>query len=188
MRRIGAVSQPWRPPAGIETRVVDEFGNVVPEDCPTATQTHQEYFLMGTTPPGYCFTYDDWYGYPDTLGYDTLGDTLTNREDRWWDRLRDRFRRRDPRRDSLRDTLRVPPDTLRVRRDTILPDTIRRLPPDTIDTLRVRADTVIRRSVVPTVRPDSARVRPIRPRVDTLRLRRDTSLIPRRVRRDTLSG
>lgn len=184
MRRMGFRSATWQPPRGIETRVVDEFGTVLAENCPSYGSTRQEYFLSGTVPMPSC--YPDYYYdmYADSFDYmlhDTLGaDSL---DEGWWRRLRSRVLGRD--RDSveermLRDTLvldTLPPirtDTLRVdspRVDTLGQDTLRR---DTVrDTIPVRRDTIQR-----------PRPRAVPVRVDSLR--RDTTRKPPRPRPDTI--
>lgn len=172
MRRLGREASPWEPPNGVEIRTVDEYGNVLADNCPGFGPTRQEYFVGGTTPMATCHA-DPYYTYYDSLGYPIAGaamdDTLS--DDSWWRRLRARVFGRD----TLGDTIRVRPDTMPVRPDTIRRDTMRPRP-DTL--VRPRPDTLVR------PRPDTlVRPRPdtlVRPRVDTIpRVRRDTIIRPR---------
>jgi penicillin-binding protein 1A len=94
MRSIGAPSQGWAPPPGVEMRMVDEYGSVVGENCPLTQATRREYFITGTAPMATCYVpydsyyaYDSMYGWPDTLSYDTLQDAG------WLTRMRQRILR-----------------------------------------------------------------------------------------------
>jgi hypothetical protein len=94
MRSIGAPSQGWAPPPGVEMRMVDEYGSVVGENCPLTQATRREYFITGTAPMATCYVpydsyyaYDSMYGWPDTLSYDTLQDAS------WLTRMRQRILR-----------------------------------------------------------------------------------------------
>lgn len=110
MREIAPSSSDWSPPAGVETREVDETGSIVGSGCPTFGATHTEYFLSGTAPIGECYRdpsyyqttwmdslggypYDSIYGYPYdttyTYPYDTTSVSSEERE-RFWERLRSR--------------------------------------------------------------------------------------------------
>jgi membrane peptidoglycan carboxypeptidase len=155
MARLDESNVDWAVPSGVETRMVDDMGNVYAENCPLLGPTHEDYFLAGTAPLATCYA-DPGYMYMDTMGYpvDTL---LLN--DEWWRRLRRRFLRdRDtmyidtvtpvpPVRDTLRrDTIKLRPDTARPwitdttrkpPRDTVRRDTLPKPPPDT-----VRRDTL----------------------------------------------
>jgi penicillin-binding protein 1A len=159
MRRLGTRSADWTPPPGVETRTVDEFGNVLAENCPPFGPTRTEVFLVGTTPMATC-TPDYYYTYYDSLGYPIPPPGADTSDLAWWQRLRERLFRRDTVRDTLgRDTL--PRDTLRLRSDSLRRDSLRR---DSLRRDTLRRDTLRR---------------------DTLRrdtLRRDT------IRRDTLKS
>ncbi|MGH7471779.1 MAG: penicillin-binding transpeptidase domain-containing protein, partial [Longimicrobiales bacterium] len=139
MKRTGAAGADWTPPAGIEVRQVDQYGNVMSEFCTTGGTTFPEYFISGTAPLGTCYA-DPMYAQSDTLGvvYDTLpthADTLPQYDDGWWRRLRRRLfgpdtlapERRRPRVDS------IVPDTLpppRLLGKPVVPERSR--PPDTL--------------------------------------------------------
>lgn len=87
-RRIAPRNGGWRVPAGLEARVVDAFGMVVPEGCLADAPVRQEYFLAGTAPDGTCWGVGK-YGWADSLApLDTLGtpDWPDAAEQRaWWD-------------------------------------------------------------------------------------------------------
>ena len=171
MQRVAEETGDWIMPSGVETRLVDEFGNAVAENCPVQGATRQEYFMTGTAPFAEC--YINTYPY-DSLGY--LTDSIPAYDDGWWARLKKRVFRAD----TIPVTT-LPPDTTvdRVIGDTLLgrpvlrSDTFRRAPVDTLrrprpDTLkRLIGDTMLR------PKPDT-----LRPRTDTLRPRTDTTWRP----------
>ena len=137
MRAIGAASDGWPVPAGIEEHLVTAMGAVVGEGCAADSGSYEEYFLAGTAPMATCWV-DPNLVYSDTLGI--YGDSAwadyqqqRAEEDGWWARLRSRiFDRNDSLRtrpaDTLPDTLGIPPDTVRIPVDTA-PDTTVRVPP-----------------------------------------------------------
>jgi hypothetical protein len=188
----------WSPPSGIDTRVVDAYGDVIPEGCEPYSETRREYFLAGTTPLGQC--YPPGYAYRDSLGYPVYTspyDTLADRTG-WWDRIRSRIFERDSvearaRQDSVlradsiarNDPIVVPDPIVRpdsIRRDTLRRDTLRR---DTLRRDTLRRDTLRRDTLrTDTLRRDTLRRDPVR--LDTLR--RDTIPTvrsPARAPRDT---
>jgi len=158
MARLGSESPDWTMPAGVETRVIDDMGNVYAENCPMVGATHEEYFLSGTAPIATCYT-DPGYMYSDSFGYPV--DTLAT-DEAWWQRMRRRiFGARDtvrtdtfavpvrPRVDTmLIDSFRMRQDSARrARNDTTHKpprDTLRKPLPDTIipDTFRIISDTL----------------------------------------------
>ncbi len=102
MRQVAPSSSDWAPPAGVETREVDETGSIVGQGCPTYGATHTEYFLAGTAPIGECYRDPSYYqtGWLDSLGaypydttytypYDTTS-VMTEEDARFWERLRSR--------------------------------------------------------------------------------------------------
>jgi penicillin-binding protein 1A len=97
MRRMNQRSGGWAPPPGIEMRLVDQFGNMLADNCPVTGETRQEYFIQGSAPMASCFTGMD-YSYMDTSMYaDTVIRAAREDEERWWARLRGRiFRRSEP--------------------------------------------------------------------------------------------
>jgi penicillin-binding protein 1A len=100
MRRTNQRSGGWAPPPGIEMRQVDQFGNLVGENCPIQGQVHREYFLEGTAPVTSCYTGSTYTYYdslsPSTLYPDSVIRAETTDDARWWARLRGRiFRRED---------------------------------------------------------------------------------------------
>jgi penicillin-binding protein 1A len=184
MKRLRVGGEEWTPPAGVEERAVDQFGNVIADNCTGYSQTRREYFVLGSAPmatcyPDYYYTYyDSLNAYYDSLGYAADSTTDSLNTNNWWQRFRSRIFRRPPPdtvTDSMRlrwlDSMRTRWDTLRprvdtmIRRDTIRPDTLRR---DTVLRDSLRRDSIIR------VRFP----RPIPPRKP---IRRDT------IRRDTTS-
>lgn len=190
MKTRPAPGHGWSPPSGVDTRVVDAFGEVVPEACEPYSETHTEYFLVGSAPLGRCspsgYAYRDSLGYPVyTSPYDTLADRTG-----WWDRVRSRIFRRDSsdvRVDTLPDTL-ARPDSIIVPDPIVHPDSVRR---DSMRRDSLRRDTLRR----DTLRRDTLRRDTLRRdtlRTDTLRfdtLRRDTvstARRPARVGRDTI--
>jgi 1A family penicillin-binding protein len=97
MRRMNMRSNGWAPPPGIEMRMVDEYGNLVGDNCPVTTATRREYFREGSAPVSSCFT-GSTYGYNDTSFYaDSVirapGDPTA--DERWWRRMRARIFGRD---------------------------------------------------------------------------------------------
>ena len=92
MRRMNIGSSGWAPPPGVEMRLVDEWGNVVSDNCPSTGSTRREYFITGTAPFASCYS-PDAYTYADSAMY---GDSLMTvpvdeEEERWWARLRARI-------------------------------------------------------------------------------------------------
>jgi hypothetical protein len=186
MKTRPAPEHGWSPPSGIDTRVVDAYGEVIPEGCEPYSETRQEYFLAGTVPLGQCYPYG--YAYRDSLGYPVYTspyDTLADRTG-WWDRVRSRLFGRDSADARARQDSILRADSLARRDSIVVPDPI--VVPDTIrrDTLRrdpTRRDTLRR----DTLRRDTLRRDTLRR--DTLRrdtLRRDT-VRGDAVRRDTIS-
>ncbi len=95
MRRMNMRSQGWAPPPGIEMRMVDQYGNLVGDNCPVIGATRQEYFIEGSAPMVPCYAGSD-YTYMDTSFYaDTVIRAPRTEDDRWWARLRSRIFRRD---------------------------------------------------------------------------------------------
>jgi penicillin-binding protein 1A len=97
MRRMNIRSNGWAPPPGIEMRMVDQFGNMLADNCPTTGTTRQEYFIEGSAPMAPCYTGTD-YTYMDTSMYsDSVIRATRQDEERWWARLRGRiFGRSEP--------------------------------------------------------------------------------------------
>jgi penicillin-binding protein 1A len=98
MRRMNQRSRGWAPPPGIEMRTVDEYGNLLGENCPVTTATHREYFIEGSAPVASCYT-GSTYTYNDTSFYtDSIMQAAQEEEDRWWQRMRSRIfkRNQDP--------------------------------------------------------------------------------------------
>jgi penicillin-binding protein 1A len=90
MRRMNIESNGWAPPNGVEMRMVDEYGNVVGDNCPIIGPTRQEYFIEGTAPFTSC--YSGSYTYMDTTMYgDSVIRAPIDDDDRWWQRLRSRI-------------------------------------------------------------------------------------------------
>ena len=95
MRRMNMRSSGWAPPPGIEMRMVDEYGNLLGENCPVTTATRREYFLQGTSPVASCYT-GSTYSYTDTSFYtDSIMQAAAEEEERWWRRMRARIFRRN---------------------------------------------------------------------------------------------
>ncbi|HEX6062744.1 MAG TPA: penicillin-binding transpeptidase domain-containing protein, partial [Longimicrobiales bacterium] len=91
MRRMNQRSSGWAPPPGIEMRMVDEWGNLLGDNCPVTTATHREYFLQGSAPVASCYT-GSTYTYTDTSFYtDSIMQAAQAEEDRWWRRMRSRI-------------------------------------------------------------------------------------------------
>ncbi|MBR9991287.1 MAG: PBP1A family penicillin-binding protein [Gemmatimonadetes bacterium] len=92
MRRIGAESGGWSPPAGVEQRTVDEMGSVVSAGCAPQGATYTEYFIGGTSASGNC--YPSAYAWDDSLGYSDedwrYEPADFDTADGWWERLRQR--------------------------------------------------------------------------------------------------
>ncbi len=100
MRRLNQRSEGWAPPPGIEMRMVDEYGNLLGDNCPVTSATHREYFLEGSAPVSSCYT-GSTYSYMDSLYSDTsmYPDSVIRAprdpiEERWWQRMRSRIFRR----------------------------------------------------------------------------------------------
>ncbi|HEX7117777.1 MAG TPA: PBP1A family penicillin-binding protein [Longimicrobiales bacterium] len=93
MRRAAPASGAgWTPPPGVETRLVDAWGNVLPQACAPYGAVREEYFLAGTVPPATCGpgVYPAW---PDSGGPELLGEPAEDPDDDgWWDRMRRRLR------------------------------------------------------------------------------------------------
>ena len=91
MSRSKQPSGGWAPPAGIEMRQVDQFGNLVGENCPITGTVRREYFLEGSAPFASCYT-GSTYTYSDSLGiYPDSVIRAETEDDRWWGRLRSRI-------------------------------------------------------------------------------------------------
>jgi penicillin-binding protein 1A len=169
MRRIGARSAGWTPPAGVESATVDDMGQVVASGCTPQGPTRTEYFVGGTAPSMDC--YSTPYAYTDTFAwdgvYDELRDSIANagaaQDDGWWDRLKARFGRDTPptvtipplTTDSLGRPVQTPPGQVPVTPPAQAPPT---QPP-----AQIRADTARK--------PIGTPVGPPRPRPDTLQIR-----------------
>ena len=55
MRRLPAAAGPdWRPPPGVETRLIDASGAIIQPGCWASGPVRAEYFLAGTAPAGRC--------------------------------------------------------------------------------------------------------------------------------------
>ncbi len=90
MRRMNIRSGGWAPPPGVEMRMVDEYGNLIGENCPVVGATRQEYFIEGTAPFASCYTGS--YTYMDSVMYsDSVIRAPMDDDDRWWQRLRARI-------------------------------------------------------------------------------------------------
>jgi penicillin-binding protein 1A len=98
MQRMNLRSNGWVPPSGIEVRQVDQYGNLVGENCPIIGQVRREYFLEGSAPVASCFS-GGTYTYNDSLGAYPYPDSVIHTEpvgdERWWARLRGRIFGRD---------------------------------------------------------------------------------------------
>ena len=192
MREVAPESDGWAVPPGVIARNVNEYGEVIADNCPEAA-ARREYFLSGTAPVGTCYP-DRYWLYDDSAGWIRYGDRDTldaADDDGWWDRLRDRVQRWRDRSDSLRtdtaaDTTAnrsgrdswppVGPDSLR--RDTV----VRRPPPDTAlptptDTMRGPSRDTMRGPVPDTMRIPADTTR--RPPPDTTSPRANTTRQPR---------
>jgi hypothetical protein len=192
MREVAPESDGWAVPPGVIARNVNEYGEVIADNCPEAA-VRREYFLSGTAPVGTCYPDRHWL-YDDSAGWIRYGDRDTldaADDDGWWDRLRDRVQRWRDRSDSLRtdtaaDTTAnrsgrdswppVGPDSLR--RDTV----VRRPPPDTAlptptDTMRGPSRDTMRGPVPDTMRIPADTTR--RPPPDTTSPRANTTRQPR---------
>jgi penicillin-binding protein 1A len=109
MRRIGARSSGWSPPAGVETATVDDMGQVIASGCTPQGATRTEYFIGGSAPGMNC--YNTPYAYSDTFAWDgvydelrdTLGTAVRTDDDGWWERMKARFGRDTP------PTVTIPP-------------------------------------------------------------------------------
>jgi membrane peptidoglycan carboxypeptidase len=102
MRRMNLDSRGWAPPPGIEMRMVDQYGNIVGENCPMIGQTRQEYFREGSAPIASCYS-GSTYGYYDSLG--TYPDTVIRAplpdDESWWRRMRSRIFGREARENEV---------------------------------------------------------------------------------------
>ena len=109
MRRMNMRSQGWAPPPGIEMRMVDEYGNLLGENCPVTTATHREYFREGSAPVTACYT-GSTYSLNDTSYYtDSLTLAAREEEERWWRRMRARIFGRNDARDGITRQSPAPP-------------------------------------------------------------------------------
>lgn len=92
MRRTNQRSQGWRPPPGVEMRLVDANGNVIGENCPVAGGARREYFINGTAPVATCYPAYDQFTWSDSMGAYTNYDTASYGDDAgWWARMRSRI-------------------------------------------------------------------------------------------------
>jgi penicillin-binding protein 1A len=97
MRRTNQHSNGWAPPPGVEMRMVDQYGNLLADNCPMVGELRQEYFLVGSAPMASCYT-GSTYGYLDSASF--YGDSVIRApgdadEERWWARMRSRIFGRD---------------------------------------------------------------------------------------------
>jgi penicillin-binding protein 1A len=98
MRRTGQRSAGWTPPPGVEMRMVDQYGNLLADNCPAMGELRREYFLEGSAPMASCYT-GNTYGYLDSASF--YGDSVIRaprdieEEERWWARMRSRIFGRD---------------------------------------------------------------------------------------------
>ena len=104
MRRTNQSSQGWAPPPGVEMRMVDQYGNLLADNCPVVGEVRREYFLAGSAPFASCYT-GTTYGYLDSASF--YGDSVIRaprdlEEDRWWARIRSRIFGRENHGDTLR--------------------------------------------------------------------------------------
>jgi penicillin-binding protein 1A len=163
MRRAGEETGDWLMPQGVEMRLVDSFGNVYGDECPTMTGTRHEYFMTGTAPVTSCYA-NPMYTYADSLG-GYPSDSLAY-DDGWWQRIKNRI--------FGADSVAVSPPTAEVT------DSVRRDPvppvsgPPVLGTPVPRPDSARlaeqrRRLRIDTVRPDTTRPKPDTIRRDTLR-------------------
>jgi penicillin-binding protein 1A len=102
MRRMNQSSNGWAPPPGVEMRMVDQYGNIVGENCPMIGQTRQEYFREGSAPIASCYS-GSTYGYYDSLGVypDTVIRAPLPEDDGWWRRMRSRIFGREARENEI---------------------------------------------------------------------------------------
>jgi penicillin-binding protein 1A len=54
MARLGGQSGDWTAPSGVESRLMDDDGNVYANNCQSSAELHPEYFLEGTAPKVTC--------------------------------------------------------------------------------------------------------------------------------------
>lgn len=97
MRRTNQRSNGWAPPPGVEMRMVDQYGNLLADNCPMVGELRREYFLVGSAPMASCYT-GSTYGYLDSASF--YGDSVIRaprdaEEERWWTRMRSRIFGRD---------------------------------------------------------------------------------------------
>jgi penicillin-binding protein 1A len=167
MRRMNLRSRGWAPPPGIEMRTVDEYGNLLGENCPITTATHREYFLEGTAPVASCYT-GSTYSYTDTSSYtDSIMEAAAAEEDRWWRRMRERIFGRGQQNTDIVVRNQAPPPPMLGNPTTqpvpapqptpTPPPTPTPTPPPTptpVDTAKPRTDTL------PKPKPDTLQLRP----------------------------
>ncbi len=158
MRRTNQRSGGWAPPPGVEMRMVDQYGNLLADNCPVVGELRREYFLQGTAPMASCYM-GNTYGYLDSASFygDSLAPTAQQlEEERWWQRIRSRIFGRNaedparpveeplPQQDSVAP---LPPDTQVKPKPTPTPkpiptppppppDTVDKPPPDTTQIVR----------------------------------------------------
>ena len=92
MQHAGPTRHDWAVPPGVETRLVDGFGNVLPSWCVPHGAVRREYFLVGTAPPARCRAGDP--AWPDSLGPDLLGEPVEAQDSgqpNWGNQFRHRY-------------------------------------------------------------------------------------------------
>jgi penicillin-binding protein 1A len=115
MRRTNQRSQGWAPPPGVEMRMVDQYGNLLADNCPVIGEQRREYFLEGSAPITSCYT-GSTYGYLDSASF--YGDSVIRapidpeEEERWWARIRSRIFGRDNTERPIDEPRPATPDTL----------------------------------------------------------------------------
>jgi penicillin-binding protein 1A len=94
MRRMNLRSGGWAPPPGVEMRMVDEYGNILADNCPTVGAMRREYFMEGSAPIASCYS-GSTYDYYDSVYADSVIRAPLPPDDGWWARMRSRIFGRD---------------------------------------------------------------------------------------------
>jgi hypothetical protein len=75
MKRLDGNSRDWQQPAGVESRLMDDHGNVYANHCRHEARLRPEYFLKGTAPKATC-----------AAGNQTVSPVKEKWLRRWWRR------------------------------------------------------------------------------------------------------